>query len=297
MKKRITVIVAIAIAGLVILALLSQTIVGASGLRGKPTKTPTPIPAPTATPLPIPTPGPWWHPAPGTTWQWQLTGVVDQSYNVQMYDIDVFDNDASVVAALHAAGRVVIAYIEAGDWNVVRPDADQFPESVLCGTISGWPDERWMDIRQIDVLGPLIGARMDMAVQKGFDGIEPDCIDAYANNNGCSGTLTYQDQITYNTWLASQAHARNLSVGLKGDIEQAFDLQPYFDWTLNEQCFQYNECDWPNNGVVNFIDAGKAVFQVEYKLAKTKFCPQANAWGFSSMKKNLNLDAWMDPCW
>lgn len=242
-------------------------------------------------------PGPWWQPSPGVTWQWQLTGLpVDQSYNVQMYDIDLFDNDASVVASLHAQGRKVIAYFSAGSWEDWRPDAGQFPEEVKCRR-NGWPGERWLDIRRLDILGPIMEARMDLAVQKGFDGVEPDNVDGYSNKNGCPGKITYQDQLNYNLWLANAAHARGLSVGLKNDIEQVVDLEPYFDWALNEQCFQYRECDYPNGGLLNFINAGKAVFQVEYKLSKTKFCSQANTWGFSSMKKNLNLDAWMDPCW
>jgi hypothetical protein len=32
-----------------------------------------------------------WTPPPGTTWQWQITGVVDESLDVEMYDIDLFD--------------------------------------------------------------------------------------------------------------------------------------------------------------------------------------------------------------
>ena len=32
-----------------------------------------------------------WQPKPGTTWQWQLTGEIDTSFDVAMYDIDLFD--------------------------------------------------------------------------------------------------------------------------------------------------------------------------------------------------------------
>jgi len=30
----------------------------------------------------------WWHPVARTTWQWQLTGIIDKSFNVSVYDID-----------------------------------------------------------------------------------------------------------------------------------------------------------------------------------------------------------------
>ncbi len=56
-----------------------------------------------------------WQPAGITPWQLQLSDLpVDPSYDVVMYDVDLFDNDADVVASLHAQGRVVIAYFSAG---------------------------------------------------------------------------------------------------------------------------------------------------------------------------------------
>ncbi|TMF45398.1 MAG: endo alpha-1,4 polygalactosaminidase, partial [Chloroflexi bacterium] len=85
-----------------------------------------------------------WHPALKTSWQWQLSGTVDQSYNVVMYDIDMFDNSASVVKSLHKAGRIVICYIDAGTWENWRPDAGQFPNSVKGKPVSGWLGERWL---------------------------------------------------------------------------------------------------------------------------------------------------------
>jgi hypothetical protein len=299
-NRRLSLVLSVAavVTLLAILALVNLTSVEATYDKDKPpTKTPRPTdtPVPTNTPGPTPTPGNWWVPPQRTTWQWQLTGLpVDQSYDVDMYDIDIFDNDASVVASLHAQGRKVIGYFSAGSWEDWRPDADQFPPEVL-GNDNGWPGEKWLDIRRLDVLGPIMEARMDLAAQKGFDGVEPDNVDGYSNKTGFP--LTYQDQLNYNIFLANAAHERGLSVALKNDIEQIVDLEPYFDWALNEQCFQYRECDWPNGGLLNFINAGKAVMNVEYKLRTSKFCPQANAWNFNSMKKNLDLDAWMEPCW
>ena len=52
-----------------------------------------------------------WIPPPNTTWQWQLTTPVDLSVDAQLFDIDLFDNAASVVAALHSRGRHVACYL------------------------------------------------------------------------------------------------------------------------------------------------------------------------------------------
>ena len=160
-----------------------------------------------------------------------------------------------------------------------------FPESVLGDPLEGWPGERWLDIRQIDLLAPIMSARLDLAQSKGCDGVEPDNIDGYANQSGFQ--LSADDQLAYNRWLAEQAHLRQLSIGLKNDLDQVSDLLPHFDWALNEQCFQYNECDL----LLPFIQAGKAVFGVEYELEPDAFCSQANALDFDWLKKNLELDA------
>jgi hypothetical protein len=230
-----------------------------------------------------------WHPALNTSWQWQLSTPVDQTVAAQMYDIDMFDNPASVVTSLHNQGRKVLCYIDVGTWENWRPDAKAFPASVQ-GRSNGWPGEKWLDIRRIDILGPIMQSRMDLCQSKGFDGIEPDNIDGYENDTGFP--LSYQDQINYNTYIANAAHARNLAVALKNDVGQVNDLISYFDFALDEQCFQYRECDT----LVPFINAGKAVFEVEYKLSTGKFCPQANDMNFNSMKKRLSLDAWRSPC-
>ena len=41
-----------------------------------------------------------------------------------------------------------------------------------------------MDIRRIDLLAPVMDARLDQCASKGFDGIEPDNIDGYTNDTG-----------------------------------------------------------------------------------------------------------------
>jgi hypothetical protein len=241
--------------------------------------------------MPIVMGDPIWRPTPGSSWQWQLSGLpVDQSFDVPIYDIDLFDNDASVVAALHAQGRRVICYMNAGAWEDWRPDAGQFPAAIKGKDLEGWPGEKWLDIRDLATLGPLMVARIDLCKAKGFDAIEPDNVDGYANDSGFA--LSAQDQIAYNTFLASAAHARGLSVGLKNDLDQVVALEPLFDWALDEQCFQYDEC----GALLPFPNAGKAVFQVEYELSPSAFCTKANAMHFSSMLKHLELDGYRVAC-
>lgn len=259
---------------------LAVTATGAGGLSSQATFTVSASPGPG---------GEIWSPAPGTSWQWQLTTPVDTSVTADVYDIDLFDNDASVVADLHAAGRAVVCYMSAGSYEDWRSDAGLFPASVL-GSNNGWPGEKWLDIRQIDVLAPIMEARLDLCQEKGFDAVEPDNIDGYTNRTGFP--LTAADQLAYNRWLADAAHERGLGIALKNDVDQVDELVGDFDFAINEECFRYNEC----LAVVPFILAGKAVLHVEYNQLTTIFCPVTTLLGFSSMKKQLDLDAWLEPC-
>jgi hypothetical protein len=264
--------------------------------------TATPPPAPSTTPAPSPTtttaPKPTaqaqqqqarWIPKPGTPWQWQLTNPVDTSVNVPVYDVDSTYTDTATVAALHAKGRKVICYVNAGAWENFRPDKNAFPSAVL-GSQDGWPGEQWLDIRQISVLQPIMAARFAACKAKGFDGIEADLVDEYTDQTGFP--ITAADQLRYNLMLAGLAHSLGLSIGLKNDLGQVPQLVGVFDFSIDEQCFQYSECDQ----LVPFIKAGKAVFETEYQLGNDQFCTQANAMGFSSMRKNTALDAPRWPC-
>jgi len=210
-----------------------------------------------------------------------------------VYDIDGFDSSAALVRQLHALGRHVICYIDVGTWENWRPDAGQFPSSVLGKAVAGWPGERWLDIRQFSTLDPIMEKRLDMCKAKGFDAVEPDNIDGYTNETGFP--LTSADQLRFNRWIAGEAHRRGLSVGLKNDSDQVADLLSSFDWALTEDCFAQGWCaeDSP------FIQAGKSVFAAEYTdtgMTLGTFCARARSLGFSAILKHRDLGAWIDSC-
>jgi hypothetical protein len=231
----------------------------------------------------------YWSPPQHATWQWQLSGVVDPSVTAQVYDVDGFDTPASTVASLRAGGRRTVCYFSAGSYEDWRPDAAAFPAAVL-GSTNGWPGERWLDIRRLDLLGPIMTARMTMCRDKGFDAVEPDNVDGYANATGFP--LTGADQLAFNRMIAATARGLGLSVGLKNDLDQVTALQPDFDFAVNEECFAFGEC----GALAPFTAAGKAVFNAEYTGQSAVFCPTANALGFSSIKKRLALDPWLESC-
>ncbi|MFI9629663.1 endo alpha-1,4 polygalactosaminidase [Streptomyces sp. NPDC052042] len=230
-----------------------------------------------------------WRPRPGTAWQWQLNTRVDPSVDVPVYDIDGFENTAADVARLHRDGRKVICYINVGAWESFRPDSGAFPAAVRGGT-NGWEGERWLDIRRIDVLEPLMAKRFDMCRAKGFDAVEPDLVDGYSNDTGFP--LKAGHQLAYNRMIARLAHERGMSVGLKNDLAQIPALVDVFDFAVNEECAQYDECDQYRP----FVQARKAVLHVEYAVPNKEFCAESRRLGLSSMSKNLKLDVWRGPC-
>nr|WP_258025407.1 endo alpha-1,4 polygalactosaminidase [Streptomyces bambusae] len=234
-------------------------------------------------------PGERWQPRPGTTWQWQLTGRLDLSVDAAVYDVDGFTTTKEEVARLKQAGRKVICYLSTGAWEDFRPDAGDFPQEVL-GKGNGWEGERWLDIRRTDTLEPLMARRFDMCRDKGFDAVEPDNMDGYRNRSGFP--LTAEDQLRYNRLIAALAHDRGLAVGLKNDLDQIPQLLGDFDFAVNEQCAEYDECD----RLTPFVKAGKAVFHAEYELPPSRFCARSRELDLSSLQKRYDLDAWRRTC-
>lgn len=229
---------------------------------------------------------------PPTTspWQWQLDGAIDPSVPADVYDIDGGVQGSDVVSTLHGQGRRVICYFSAGTWEEFRPDAQGFPAETIGKPLDDFPDERWLDVRRIDLLAPVLLARMDACKAKGFDAVEPDNVDAYQNDSGFP--LTADEQIAFNVWIANQAHARGLSVGLKNDAEQVTTLASHFDFAVVEQCFQYKEC----SSYLPFVEQGKAVFVAEYKVRPPAFCRRSKRFGFSTIFKRLGLDTFRRAC-
>ncbi|MBX6766248.1 MAG: endo alpha-1,4 polygalactosaminidase, partial [Actinomadura rubrobrunea] len=213
----------------------------------------------------------------------------DTSVDLAVDDIDGFENSADVVRELHRKGRRVICYIDVGAVESFRPDYRQFPREVV-GKENGWEGERWLDIRRIDVLGPNMARRFDMCRAKGFDAVEPDLVNGYASDTGFP--LTADDQLALQPVHRPSAHERGLSVGLKNDLPQIPALLDDFDFAVNEQCAQFDECD----RLSPFIRAGKAVLHVEYELDPSAFCAQSRRLDLSSMRKRLDLDHWRAPC-
>lgn len=235
--------------------------------------------------------GSWYKPDVNTTWQWQLQNSINTTYNVEIYDIDLFDCDKTLIKSLQDEGKKVICYFSAGSYENWRSDQGDFPLATLGKAMDEWDGEKWLDISN-EALAPIMRARLDLAVQKGCDGVELDNVDGYTNDTGFS--LSANDQLAYNKFLANEARKRGLSVGLKNDLNQINELVEYFDFAVNEQCYEYEECDM----LTPFIEANKPVLRAEYKTiyvnntnnARDKMCENSKSLQHQTLVLPLDLD-------
>jgi hypothetical protein len=219
-------------------------------------------------PPPLPCAGCYRPRATTSPWQIQLQGRIDTSVRARFVVIDA-DEPARTVRALHRRGRKVACYVNAGAWEDFRADRRSYPREVLGKEYEGFPEERWLDIRRIDLLAPILRARIDACRAKGFDGVDPDNLNGFENDTGFP--LTAADQLRFNTWLANEVHARRLSAGLKNDGPQAGALAPYFDWAIVEECIEQRNC----SEYAPFTRAGKPIFAIEYRKPTRRTCTVA----------------------
>ena len=241
----------------------------------------------------------------------------------EVFDIDLYVDgqvsrnnhtiNTAAVEAIHDRGAHAVCYLSAGTAERFRPDYhryvrfDRRHRHRLIGKpfSSVFPNEYWLNIKtrrgQRDFILRRVEARTEKCARAGFDGVEYDNVDAYAQGRKVTGwRIRPRAQLAFNRALARIAHRNGLSVALKNDLGQLKRLEPSFDYAINEQCFSYHECtNNPAPGYRAFTRAGKAVFQVEYRIRRGRFCDRAATLGTSSIKKasdfSLGARPWK-PC-
>ena len=237
-----------------------------------------------------------WRPPAGTTFAIILSTAPNRVVTgAKAVDIDLFEAKPATVQALTQQRKRVICYMSAGSWENWRPDKNDFPPEVIGRPLDGWPGEKYLDIRALDVIGPIMIARLELCKAKGFDAVDPDNVDAYELGNGTGFPLTRVHAIRYMRFLAREAHRLGLAIGLKNATSIADDVLDVMDFAVTEDCFDQGWC----RDSKNFIDANKPVFAIEYTdngIAFADFCRQANRLGLSPLLKRRNLNEWERRC-
>ncbi|KAL4982234.1 glycoside hydrolase superfamily [Aspergillus falconensis] len=246
-----------------------------------------------------------WQAPVGATWQIVLSHPLSNlTRNVSIFDIDLFDNPKSTIDQLHAIDRKVICYFSAGTYEDWREDAHLFAAEDLGAPLADWPGERYVNVSSPRVR-EIMASRLDLAASKGCDAVDPDNVDGYGSNGG-GLSLTVSDYINFLDWLAADSHSRGLGIGLKNAPALIPSVLVNVEFAVNEQCAEYEECD----SFIPFLDAGKAVFHVEYPKGdgvnddndvseeeRVRACESyERVEEFSTIIKNVILDEWVQFC-
>jgi hypothetical protein len=237
------------------------------------------------------TTAPTFRPPPGTSWQVQLTGPLDTSFDVALYDVDLFDTPPSAIASLREAGHHTICYVSVGTDESWRADASAFPPAAVGNALAGYPDERWLDTRDPTVRS-LMTARLDVAAQKGCEGVDLSNVSPDGADTGLP--LSPADAVAYAQLLAGEAHSRGLGAGLGGGATIAAQVVGTFEWALAEGCVAAGSC----TAYGAFQAASKVVLGVEFGAAAdaATICPAARADGLDALIKDRTYDAFRVAC-
>jgi hypothetical protein len=221
--------------------------------------------------------------------QYQLQGALESTTDADLFVVDLFETTSAQLTQLHDRGRVVIAYISAGSYEPWRPDVDTLADAVIGEPLARYPEEAWLDIRASSVR-QLMAARLARAATNGFDGVLLGTLDAYLTESGHD--LTAQDQLDYNRWLAAQASAGGLAVGLSSDWAHASDLATHYDFAIHINCLANATC----TQLSPYRARGHAVFDLETNRDVTATCARAKAEALPVTLKNASFDGWLAIC-
>ncbi len=222
----------------------------------------TPRPAPQ--PCTRPAGRPCWYPphlnARGhpMRWDWQIGRTRPRQRTgrraVDFYDIDGFLTTRRQIRAIHARWRAsTLAHPKAAcyldlAWEDYRPDASPapygryFPAAALGKVYYGYPQERWLDFRQLGQLKPMLRERISMCARKGFDSVELDDIDSFDPASTTGFHLTPGDAQNFLAYAFNLVHRYGMTVLWKNTPGLSWWGRRYTDGAVVEECYIYREC-------------------------------------------------------
>jgi hypothetical protein len=262
----------------------------------------------------------WWKPPLGPQpWQWELDNPLSLTSARDMgthdllpdgqpapapviYDIDAIINPASTVAALHARRDHVVCYIEVGaagnyystaDEGLATTYYEQLKDAGVFGEKVRQYPEYYLNIQSKATVSIIESMIAQQCAAKGFDAVETDIDEEYTDNSGFPLTKAIEEH--YMTTIADYIHSLGMAWWIKNPDDTgdsyATDMYPLADAVLTEQCNQYSSC-----GLLSAYVGHKAVFNAEYQLRVSSFCPTDDALGFNGARFPVSLNGKRRPC-
>ena len=217
--------------------------------------------------LPLPSPlvcsGTCWYPprlnkkGRPMRWDWQIGRTFPLKRTgrraVDIYDVDGFLTTKGQINRIRSSWPAstlahprTVCYLDLA-WEDYRPDgstapAGAFPAATLGRIYYGYPEERWVDFRQLDALKPMLRERIAMCARKGFDAVELDDIDSFDPPTTTGFYLTAGDAQNYLAFAFNLIHSHGMTALWKNNPALVRWGARYTDGAVVEECFVYHEC-------------------------------------------------------
>ena len=191
-------------------------------------------------------------------WDWQIGRTTPLQRTgrraVNLYDIDGFLTTPAEVHAIETRWQAstlahpkTICYLDLA-WEDYRPDASPsprgayFPAVTLGNVYYGYPEERWVDFRQLDALKPMLRERIGMCARKGFDAVELDDIDSFDPPSTTGFRLTPGDAQNFLAWTFNLVHQDGMTGLWKNSPYLSWWGRQYADGAVVEECYVSHGC-------------------------------------------------------
>lgn len=234
-----------------------------------------------------------WNPAPDAKFDLQFTTPMQLQRQVDFLVLDLADALPNEIQTVNDNGAAAVCYFNGGSVNTQDDDFELVEPLVIGRSLNTDPQERWLDIRQIDEIADLIRNRLDLCVDKGFQAALVGNLENFLFRSGFP--IGQRQQLAFNQFIADEAHARGLGIGLWNSRSQITPLSNNYDFVLVSDCFSEGWC----NETQPFVDMGKPAFIVEFAEAErndVEFCRASQTFGAMGIIKRRILDGWLRLC-
>ncbi len=243
-------------------------------------------------PASVPAPARW-VPAPDAKFDLQFSTPMQLQRQVDFMVLDLADALPDEITTVKNNGAAAVCYFNGGSIDVEDEDFDSVAPLVIGRKLETEPTARWLDLRNIDEIAPMIRGRLDRCRDKGFDAALIGNLENYLFRSGFP--IGERQQIAFNRFIADEAHKRGLSIGLWNSRSQIAPLADSYDFILVSGCFEDGWC----NETGAFIEMGKPAFVVEFAESSrgdVEFCSANQTFGTMGIIKRRILDGWLRLC-